>query len=39
MNTVNTPIVGHNFDYWIIVTIMIVVSIILLIYFKFKRWL
>lgn len=39
MNTVNTPIVGHRFDYWIIVAIMIVVSVILLIYFKFKRWL
>lgn len=39
MNTINTPIVGHRFDYWIIVTIMIVVSVILLIYFKYKKWL
>lgn len=39
MNTVDTPILGAPFDFWIIVMIMIVVSVILLVYFKFKRWL
>lgn len=38
MNTENTPIVGNVIDFWIIVMIMIVVSLILLLYFKFKRW-
>lgn len=39
MNTEDTPIVGLRFDFWIIVIVMAVVSIVLLIYFKFKRWL
>lgn len=39
MNTLNTPIVGYKYDYWVIVLIMVVVSLVLLLYFKLKKWL
>ncbi len=39
MNTENTPIIGNPIDFWIIVMVMIAVSTVLLIYFKYKRWL
>jgi magnesium transporter len=38
MNTSNTPIVGHPFDFWIIVIIMIMVSISFFAYFRHKKW-
>ena len=38
MNTSNTPIVGHHFDFWIIVIIMIMVSISFFAYFRHKKW-
>lgn len=39
MNTSGTPIVGHPYDFWIIVLIMIAVSIGFFIYFRRKKWL
>lgn len=39
MNTVHTPIVGHPHDFWIIVGIMTSLSIAVIVFFKFKRWL
>jgi magnesium transporter len=39
MNTSNTPIVGHPFDFWIILLSMTVISIGLYLYFRFKKWL
>ncbi len=38
MNTEKTPIVGHPFDFWIIVGIMVSVAVVLFAYFKYKRW-
>jgi magnesium transporter len=38
MNTEHTPIIGRPIDFWIIVMIMIAVSLVLLIFFKYKRW-
>ncbi|MCA9365636.1 magnesium transporter CorA family protein, partial [Candidatus Kaiserbacteria bacterium] len=38
MNTVTTPILGQENDFWIITGIMIVVSIGFFGYFKFKDW-
>ena len=39
MNTVHTPIVGSDFDFWIVITLMIFVSIGFFIYFRYKKWL
>lgn len=39
MNTQNTPIVGGHFDFWIIVTIMLVVSVCFFAFFRYKGWL
>ncbi len=39
MNTDNNPIVGHLFDFWIIVLIMLVLTIISTMIFKRKNWL
>ncbi len=39
MNTENTPILGVANDFWIIVGIMVVVSAVFFIVFKYKRWL
>lgn len=39
MNTIKTPIVGHPFDFWIIVGLMAILSCIMFIYFKHKEWL
>lgn len=38
MNTVSAPIIGAPYDFWIIVIIMVAVSIIFFVYFKYKRW-
>lgn len=38
MNTQKTPIVGHEFDFWILLGIMIVLTIIMYVYFKYKKW-
>ncbi len=39
MNTSGTPIVGHPYDFWIIVLVMIGVSIGFFLYFRYKKWL
>lgn len=38
MNTVATPLLGHPFDFWIIVSVMICVTIAFFGLFKFKKW-
>lgn len=38
MNTVTTPIVGDNGDFWIILGIMVIVTIFFFVYFKYKKW-
>lgn len=38
MNTATTPIVGKPGDFWIILSIMAVVSIAFFGYFKYKKW-
>ncbi len=38
MNTVATPIVGNQSDFWIIISVMVVVSIFFFAYFKYKKW-
>jgi magnesium transporter len=39
MNTEATPIIGHAYDFWIIVIIMTFVTIFLFSFFKYKKWL
>jgi magnesium transporter len=39
MNTAHTPIVGAQYDFWIIVGIMICVSIGFFSYFRYRKWL
>lgn len=39
MNTSHTPIVGHPFDFWIILLIMTLISILFFLYFRYKKWL
>ncbi|HMA79149.1 MAG TPA: magnesium transporter CorA family protein [Candidatus Paceibacterota bacterium] len=38
MNAVNMPFIGESYDFWIIVSMMLVVSIGFFAYFKYKRW-
>jgi magnesium transporter len=38
MNTTTTPIVGTEGDFWIILTVMAVVSVFFFGFFKYKRW-
>jgi len=38
MNTHGTPIVGETNDFWIIVSIMAIVALCLIMYFRLKRW-
>lgn len=39
MNTMHTPLIGARYDFWIILGVMILVSALLFIYFKYKKWL
>ncbi len=39
MNTEATPIVGNPVDFWIILLIMVAVSIVFFLYFRYKKWL
>jgi magnesium transporter len=39
MNTMNNPIVGNQFDFWIILAIMAFLGMVSLLYFKRKDWL
>ncbi len=38
MNTEATPIIGHPFDFWIIVGVMTFVTIFFFSFFKYKKW-
>ncbi|MEX0652263.1 MAG: CorA family divalent cation transporter [Candidatus Paceibacterota bacterium] len=39
MNTAYLPIVGHQFDFWIIASIMVSITTLFFMYFKYKKWL
>lgn len=39
MNTANTPIIGTQYDFWIVVGIMVFISIGFFIFFRYKKWL
>jgi magnesium transporter len=39
MNTIHTPFVGHKWDFWIIVGIMIAGAVAFFAFFKYKKWL
>ena len=39
MNTQNFPIIGHKYDFWIIIGIMFLLTILMFMYFKKKKWL
>jgi magnesium transporter len=39
MNTVGTPILGHSADFWIIIVVMLLLSLVMFGYFKYKKWL
>lgn len=38
MNTTATPILGHPYDFWIIIGIMSFVTLFFFSFFKFKKW-
>lgn len=38
MNTNATPIIGHPYDFWIVIGIMAAIAIVFFSYFKYKRW-
>jgi magnesium transporter len=38
MNTKYIPIVGHQYDFWIVMGMMTFATILMFIYFKYKRW-
>jgi Mg2+ and Co2+ transporter CorA len=38
MNTEQTPIIGHAYDFWIIVGIMCLVTCCFFVFFKYKKW-
>ena len=39
MNTIGTPLVGKPYDFWIIVGFMVMATLFMFAYFKFKKWL
>lgn len=38
MNTKILPVVGHAYDFWIIITIMVLITICFFAFFKYKKW-
>ncbi len=38
MNTEHNPFVGNPNDFWIVAGIMVIVGLLVMIYFQFKRW-
>jgi len=38
MNTQNMPLVGHPYDFWIVMVLMAIATFIMLILFKLKKW-
>ena len=39
MNAVSTPIIGHKYDFWIIIGVMLAATIGMFAFFKRKKWL
>lgn len=39
MNTENTPILGHPYDFWLVVGAMLTLTTCFFVYFKYKKWL
>ncbi|HRY62269.1 MAG TPA: magnesium transporter CorA family protein [Candidatus Paceibacterota bacterium] len=39
VNAENIPIVGHKFDFWLIWILMSAIAAVMLIFFRFKKWL
>lgn len=39
VNAENIPIIGHRLDFWIIIGIMITITLLLFLFFKYKKWL
>lgn len=39
MNTIHTPIIGTQYDFWIIVTLMVLLSSLFFAYFRHRKWL
>lgn len=39
MNVENTPLVGNAYDFWLVVIIMAAIAVVLLLFFKLKKWL
>jgi magnesium transporter len=39
MNTLNTPVIGHQEDFWIIISFMVIATVGFFLYFKYKKWL
>lgn len=39
MNTKTTPIVGHTGDFWQIIILMLSATLVMIAYFKYKKWL
>ena len=38
MNTAHMPIIGNLHDFWIVMSIMVLMSLAMFAYFKYKRW-
>lgn len=38
MDTVNNPIVGNPFDFWIVIGIMVLATLCFFVFFKIKKW-
>lgn len=38
MNTESTPLIGHPYDFWMILGIMTAIALVFFAYFKYKRW-
>jgi len=39
MNTINTPIIGNEFDFWMIIGVMFTLTLTFFLFFKYKKWL
>ncbi len=39
MNTINTPFVGSNYDFWIVIGLMACATFFMFLFFRHKRWL
>ena len=39
MDAIHTPLIGNQYDFWIIIAIMVTLALSILTFFKFKRWL